>query len=67
MQSEAKVLPTSCLSCLSHVHCQVQSECPGRGGVKPGYTCDLAVVWEGEGGSSNTKAALFCFHPTIEL
>lgn len=30
MQSEAKVIPTSCLSCLSHVHCQVQSECPGR-------------------------------------
>lgn len=40
---------------------------PWAGVVKPGYTCDLAAVWEGEGGASNTKAALFCFHPTIEL
>lgn len=40
---------------------------PWAGVVKPGYTCDLAAVWEGEGGASNTKAALSCFHPTIEL
>lgn len=54
LQSDAKFIPTSYLICLSHMHCQVQSECPGWG-VKLGYTWAFAAVWEGEGGASNTN------------
>lgn len=32
LRSDARVICTGCLSCVSHAHCEMQSECPGWGG-----------------------------------